>query len=210
MWAYFTTIKMNNIGDGRAIKEITKLMKKCDDSCSLVKVYKNSIKFVSYDMYFYDSVFELFSKKNKNQIVATSSSSIHNPYSSKPERFENIYWHYYKDGREILKFVRTEKGVNKYYKVVSKVADYDSLILYYLTDYVINLSKCGDNCADLFEYITNWRIKNKKIALAQTQHCFQFNETMFPIYSRYSNKLLYTYMDFLIDYDDWSTKFYGE
>ena len=85
-----------------------------------------------------------------------------------------------------------------------------SLILYYLTDYVINLSKCGDNCADLFEYITNWRIKNKKIALAQTQHCFHFNESMFPIYSRYSNKLLNTYMDFLIDYDDWSTKFYGE
>ena len=85
-----------------------------------------------------------------------------------------------------------------------------SLILYYFTDYVINLSKCGDNCADLFEYITNWRIKNKKIALAQTQHCFHFNESMFPIYSRYSNKLLNTYMDFLIDYDDWSTKFYGE
>lgn len=85
-----------------------------------------------------------------------------------------------------------------------------SLILYYLTDYVINLSKCGDNCADLFEYITNWRIKNKKIALAQTQHCFKFNRSMFPIYSRYSNKLLNNYMDFLIDYDDWSTKYYGE
>ena len=76
---------MKNIGDGRAAKEKKKKKKKCDDSCSLVKVYKNSIKFVSYDMYFYDYVFELFSKKYKNQIVATSSASIHNPYSSKPK-----------------------------------------------------------------------------------------------------------------------------
>ena len=173
MWAYFTTIKMKNIGDGRAIKEITKLMKKCDDSCSLVKVYKNSIKFVSYDMYFYDSVFELFSKKYKNQIVATSSSSIHNPYSSKPERFENIYWHYYKDGREILKFVRTEKGVNKYYKVVSKVADYDSLILETSAKNIIDFY--GDD-KDILKFFNIKDIKksNSKVSVPYYDYIYEY------------------------------------
>ena len=159
MWAYFTTIKMKNIGEDKSTKEITKLMKKCDESCSLVKISKNSIKFVSYDMYFYDSAFELFSKKYKNQIVATSSASIHNPYSSKPERFEDIYWHYYKDGREILRYVRTEKGVNKYYKVVSKVDDYNSLILETSVKNIIDFY--GDD-KDTLKFFNIKDTKNKK------------------------------------------------
>lgn len=85
-----------------------------------------------------------------------------------------------------------------------------SMILYYSSDYIINLSQCGDNCADIFEEITKMRIDNNKSALVQVQHCFQFNRTMFPIYSRYSNQLLNTYIDFIYDYDDWSKKYYGE
>ena len=86
-----------------------------------------------------------------------------------------------------------------------------TMLLYYLEpEYIINLSKCGDNCSRIFTEITKQRLSKNIPCIVQVQHCFKFEDSIFPIYSRYSNKVLNNYMDFLIDYDNWSSNYYGE
>lgn len=164
MWAYFTTIKMKNIGDEKTTKEITKLMRHCDESCILVKASKNSVKFVSYDVCSYESAFELLSRKYKNQMIGISIASIHNPYSKQPERFEDIYWRYYKGGKEILRYVRNANGKSKYYKVITKVSDYESLILEAKVKDVIEYYGDGKDVQKFFK-IDDVKKKNSKVSI---------------------------------------------
>jgi len=84
------------------------------------------------------------------------------------------------------------------------------ILYYYKDDYIINLSQCGDNCSSIFTAITKKKLKENRRCIVQTQHCFDLQQEVFPIYSRFSNKLLNNYMDFLLDYDKWSTDYYGE
>lgn len=175
MWAFFTTIKMKNIGNEKATKELIKLMKKCDGNCTLIKSSTNYLKFVSYDVFFYESAFELFSRKYKNQMLAVSTVSIHNPYSRQPERFEDIYWNYYKDGKEILRYVRTNKGINLFYKVKTKVTDYDKLVLEGTVKDIIRFY--GDSKDTLkFFNIKDLKKKNSKVRVLYYDYIYKYGK----------------------------------
>lgn len=175
MWAYFTTIKMKNIGDEKATKEITKLMRCCDESCILVKASKNSVKFVSYDVCSYESAFELFSRKYKNQMIGISIASIHNPYSKQPERFEDIYWRYYKGGKEILRYVRNANGKSKHYKIITKVLDYENLVLEAKVKDVIEYYGDGKDVQKFFK-IGDVKKKNSKVSILYYDYISKYSK----------------------------------
>ena len=175
MWAYYTTIKMKNIGDEKATKEITKLMRCCDESCILVKASKNSVKFVSYDVCSYESAFELFSRKYKNQMIGISIASIHNPYSKQPERFEDIYWRYYKGGKEILRYVRNANGKSKHYKIITKVLDYENLVLEAKVKDVIEYYGDGKDVQKFFK-IGDVKKKNSKVSILYYDYISKYSK----------------------------------
>ena len=69
--------------------------------------------------------------------------------------------------------MRTEKGVNKYYKVVSKVADYDSLILETSAKNIIDFY--GDD-KDILKFFNIKDIKksNSKVSVPYYDYIYEY------------------------------------